>query len=169
MMRQTVLTLLLLTFAHAAMAFPCGTTVQAGVRDNYTLTSDQDPANLTPEIISWAGQTDSSHFVGFNASQADLFFGHSFQLNTQFTYLSGTLRLHLRPLDDIPTNDTLFLWADPSGAAWSTNLVDLGYPITPGQEITVDLDLSTLVTSAGSTLLADISQNSVLNVFLQDD
>lgn len=169
MMRQTVLALLLLTFAHAAMAFPCGTTVQAGVRDNYTLTSDQDPANLTPEIISWAGQTDSSHFVGFNASQANLFFGHSFQLNTQFTYLSGRLRLHLRPLDVLAQNDTLFLWAAPSGDAWSANLVDLGYPITPGQEITVDLDLSTLVTQMGSPLLADISQNSVLNVFLQDD
>jgi hypothetical protein len=170
-MRQAVLALFLLTSARAAMAVSCETTFQAGIRDNYTLTSDQDPANLTHELMFAVGETDPTRFVGFNAdaSQANLFFGHSFQLNTQFNYVSGMLRLHLRPLYDIPENDTLLLWANPSGDSWGANLADLGYTITPGQEITVDLDLSTLQTSAGSPLLADISQYGVLNVFLQDD
>ena len=62
------------------------------------------------------GQNDPSQFVGFNATQYNLLFGHSFQLNTTPSpYLYGVLTLHLRPFGDYPQNDTLVLWADPSG------------------------------------------------------
>jgi hypothetical protein len=172
-MRQAVLTLLLLTSAHAAMAFPCWTTVQAGIDDNFTLPPGQDPANLTPELMFAVGQSDPSQFVGFNAdnSQINRFFGHSFQLSPPpYPYLHGTLRLHLQALFAEPHNDTLVLWAGPSGESWAVNLSDLvGHYPSAYEEMTLDLDLSTLLTQSGTPLLAHISQYGVLHVFLEDD
>jgi len=62
----------------------------------------------------------------------------------------------------------LVLWADPYGDSWAINLTDLG-PIVLDYEITVDVDLSTLLTQSGTPLLDQITQYSVLHVFLQDD
>lgn len=105
-----------------------------------------------------------------DATRPNLHFGHNFQFNfnTTFGYQSGVLTIHLRPMQDIPSNDTISLWSTGAARGWGASLASLGYNLTAGQEATVEIDLRTLQTGT-STILADISQLRDLNVYIQDD
>ena len=144
-------------------------TVTAGVRDYYVL--PLDPANLTQAIIQAVNAPVT--WNGFDQNGANRHFGHQFQpgFSLPGNYQSGTLTLHVRPINDgqLERNDTIALWAG-NFAGWGATLSNLGYQLTPGQETTITLDLATLLTQGNtSNLLADLNQTGNLKVYIQDD
>lgn len=152
-------------------AVPRDLTVTAGMRDNYAL--PEDPANLTAEIIAFAGNFPASPWVGFDANQYNRRFGHQFQLS--FTsnegYRSGKLTLYLRPIGERFDNDTLTLWATPPTGprrGWGTTMAATGLRLQQGRESVLELDLRLLQTGS-SSILDDISRFKTLNVFFEDD
>jgi hypothetical protein len=153
---------------RAPCAFPEYLSLQAGLRDDFVLPFDR--ANLTPAIQNAVGITDPTRWVGFDQSLPNLHFGHQFppSFTAPLGYRTGLLTLHLRPLADIPDNDTISLWATGAPRGWSASLSTLGYNLVPGVESTLQLDLRTLPTGS-SNLLSDVSQYGDLNVYIQDD
>ncbi|HEX9981749.1 MAG TPA: hypothetical protein VGF69_00665 [Thermoanaerobaculia bacterium] len=151
-------------------AFPASLTVQAGVPDNFAAPQDAaSPSAAITDVLGLIPAWDGFDGPGFNSR-----FGHTFKPSflLEAHYQSGLLTIHIRPSGDFPNNDTISLWVtDGSGVnlpGWGATISNLA-PLTPGRETTLQLDLRTLATTGGSTILRDLNRWGNLNVYIQDD
>lgn len=136
--------------------------IVAGIRDHYAM--PQEKANLTPGIRAATGV--AGPWTDFDQQDANYHFGHAFQPVFSGHYLYGRLMVRLRPIDDIPKNDTLSLWST-GRPGWGTTLTNIT-PMRPGREVSLHFDLRTLG-SNGTNLLNDLNVAHDLNIYVQDD